>query len=135
MAEQPRPSTSDAEREVLKVLWDHGPLTVREVQDILDRGGQAWSRSTVITLLQRLEKKGYVDSDKSRFAFVFSAAVSRDEVMHSRLVELAGELCDGDAVPLVLAFARQHRFTPAELARFRQMIENLQARAGKRGTR
>lgn len=124
---------SDAEREVLKVLWEHGPLLVRDVLERLADQGQQWSRSTVITLLQRLEKKGYVESDKSRFAFVFRAAVSREDVMRERMADLAGELCGGEALPLVLAFAERHRFTPEELARFRRMIAGLEAKGGKRG--
>ena len=130
-----QPELSDAEREVLKVLWDHGPLGVREVATHLARSGQAWSRSTVITLLQRLEKKGYVESDKSRFAFVFRAVLSREDVMRARMNDLAGELCDGNALPLVLAFAERHRFSPEDLARFRQMIDELEAKRGKRGAR
>lgn len=127
-----RPAMSDAEREVLKVLWEHGPQTVREVLALLAGQGQEWTRSTVITLLQRLEKKGYVESDRSRFAFVFRAAVSREEVMHDRLLELADEFCEGDALPLVLAFAERHRFSAAELKRFREMIEQLDTKRRKR---
>jgi len=126
---------SEAEREVLKVLWDHGPLAVRNVLARLTDQGQEWARSTVITLLQRLEKKGYVASDKSQFAFVFRPLVSREDVMRARMNDLAGELCDGDALPLVLAFAERHRFSPEELARFRRMIDELEARRGKRGSR
>ena len=135
MAEAERPAMSDAEREVLKVLWDHGPLGVRNVLARLTDQGQKWTRSTVITLLQRLEKKGYVASDKSQFAFVFRPLVSREDVINARMNDLAGELCDGEALPLVLAFAERHRFSPGELARFRQMIDGLEARRGKRGSR
>ena len=133
MAESQRPAMSDAEREVLKVLWEHGPLAVRDVLARLTEQGKEWSRSTVITLLQRLEKKNYVESDKSQFAFVFRAVVSREDQMHARMTDLAGELCDGDALPLVLAFAERHRFSAEELARFRKMIEALEAKRGKRG--
>jgi predicted transcriptional regulator len=135
MAQAERPAISDAEREVLKVLWDDGPLTVRRVMARLTDHGQRWSRSTVITLLQRLEKKGYVGSDKSRYAFVFRPLVSREDVISARMNDLAGELCDGEALPLVLAFAERYRFSPAELARFRQMIDELEAKRGKRGSR
>jgi len=127
-----RPLMSDAEREVLKVLWDGGPLTVRDVLARLTDQGQEWTRSTVITLLQRLEKKGYVDSDKSAFAFLFRARLTREEVMHSRIVELADELADGEPLPLVLAFAAKHRFTPDEIESFRKMIEGLEADRKKR---
>jgi predicted transcriptional regulator len=133
MADEQRSPMSDAEREVLKVLWDHGPLPVRDVLEHLAAQGQEWSRSTVITLLQRLEKKRYVESDKSQFAFIFRAVVSREEVMHERMTDLAVELCDGEALPLVLAFAERHRFSPEELARFRKMIDGLKTKGGKRG--
>jgi BlaI family transcriptional regulator, penicillinase repressor len=135
MTEDLRPAMSDSERAVLKVLWDHGPLAVRDVVARLAKAGHGWTRSTVITLLQRLEKKGYVESDKSRFAFVFRALVSREDVMRSRMNDLAGELCDGEALPLVLAFAERHKFSPSDLARFRQMIDELEAKRGKRGPR
>jgi BlaI family transcriptional regulator, penicillinase repressor len=133
MADTHRPEMSDAEREVLKVLWDHGPLPVREVLARLDERGQDWTRSTAVTLLQRLEKKGYVESDRSRHAFVFRPLVSREDVMHARMADLASDFCDGEPLPLVLAFAERHRFSPAELARFRQMIEQLEAKRRKRG--
>ena len=135
MSDSPRTTMSDAEREVLKVLWDDGPLAVRDALARLTERGLEWTRSTVITLLQRLERKGYVLSDKSQHAFIFRAAVSREQEMHSRMQDLAGELCDGDAVPLVLAFAERHRFSAEELARFREMIDSLEVKRGKRGTK
>ena len=87
----------------------------------------------MITLLQRLEKKGYVASDRSGFAFVFRPLVSREDEMHARLSNLAGELCDGEALPLVLAFAERHQFSAAELDKFRKMIDKLEPAPAKRG--
>ena len=133
MANPALPAMSDAEREVLKVLWDLGPLAVRDVLVRLTELGQEWTRSTVITLLQRLEKKGYVASDRSGFAFVFRPLVSREDEMHARLSNLAGELCDGEALPLVLAFAERHQFSAAELDKFRKMIDKLEPAPAKRG--
>jgi predicted transcriptional regulator len=126
---------SDAELEVLRILWDSGPQRVRSILPLLKSQGQEWTRSTVITLLQRLEKKGYVASDKSLLAFVFRAIVSREQVMHARLMDLAGELCEGDALPLVVAFAERHRFSAEELVRLRKLIDDLDAKRGKRGSR
>jgi predicted transcriptional regulator len=135
MAESERLPMSEAERSVLKVLWDHGPLGVKEVLLRFTETGQEWSRSTVITLLQRLEKKGYVDCDKSQFAFVFSAAVSREDEMLSRMNALAGELCDGETLPLVLAFTQRHDFSAEELARFREIIDAIKPTGKRRGAK
>jgi BlaI family transcriptional regulator, penicillinase repressor len=135
MADTERLPMSEAEQTVLKVLWEQGPLGVKEVLAILIKAGQEWSRSTVITLLQRLERKGYVASDKSQFAFVFRAAISREDEMRARMKSLAGELCDGETLPLVLAFAQQHRFSVDELARFREMIDAIKPTSKKRGAK
>lgn len=129
---EPRPPISDAEREVLDVLWGHGPGGVRDVLDRLSTHGPRWSRSTVITLLQRLEKKGYVASDRGGFAFTFRAAVTRDELAQQRLQELADEIYGGHAAPLLLAFARRQRFAPGELEELRRLIDELD-RGPKRG--
>lgn len=130
--DQRRPTISDAEREVLKALWDEGPSTVRDILKVFQQRGQEWTRSTVITLLQRVEKKGYVTSDRSGFAFVFRAIVTREDVAQQRLNELAGELYAGDPAPLVLAFAERHRFTDEEVKQFRELIEQLEAKRRKR---
>lgn len=124
----PRPPVSDAEREVMFVLWEHGPRIVRGVQEGLAVRGFNWQRSTVITLLQRLEKKGYVMSDRTSHAYIFRASVSRDELVNQRLREVADDLCEGTAGPLLLAFARQQDLTPNELADLRRLVDELSAR-------
>jgi predicted transcriptional regulator len=130
---EPRPPISDAERDVLEALWDHGPGGVRDVLGRLGPGGPKWSRSTVITLLQRLEKKGYVASDRGGFAFTFRAAVTREELGQQRLRELADDLFDGRAAPLLLAFAKRQRFTPEEVEELRRLIDDLAAGEGRNG--
>ncbi len=127
-----RQPISQAEREVLEVLWDRGPLSSREIIEELESRGKEWSRSTIVTLIQRLEKKGYVESDKSGFAFVFSAAVSREDMMHERISELAREFGDGGAANLILSFAERHDFSEAEIARFRAMIDELTPKKKRR---
>ena len=125
---EPRPEMSDAEREVLKALWDHGPGTVREIHAALVGQGRSWAYTTVTTLLQRLESKGYVACDKSRFAHVFSPLVTRDEVVREQATNLVDEYCDGAAAPLVLALVEAHCFSPQEIEKFRQLIDRLDAK-------
>jgi predicted transcriptional regulator len=119
---------SEAEGEVLRALWDHGPGTVRQVNEVLGGRGRRWAYTTVLTLLRRLQAKGYAASEPSGVAHVFRAAVSRDELLERRLRDTADELCDGSAAPLVLALVQGHRFSAEELARFRQVLD----KAGKR---
>jgi predicted transcriptional regulator len=122
-----QPGLSDSERQVLKVLWDRGAGTVREINGELARRGRRWAYTTVATLLQRLAAKQYVASDPSTIPHVYRAAVSRDELLERRLQDAADELCDGRAAPLVLALVQGARFSPEELARLRRMLDEAAA--------
>ena len=120
-----QPPISETELDVLKVLWEHGPATVRQVNAVLRRRGRRYAYTTVLTLLQRLEAKGHVTSDKGGVAHVFPAAVSRDGLLRRRLDELANELCDGTATPLVQALVEGHRLTPDDVEHLRRLLDQL----------
>lgn len=117
-------SLSDAEREALRVLWDHGPGTVRQVLDLITERGRSWVYSTVATLLRRLESKGYAASEPDGGTLVYRASVSREDLLGRRLRDAAEELCDGATAPLVLALVQGNRFTTEELDRIRRMIDD-----------
>ncbi len=125
MAARP-PSIGDRELEILKVLWEHGPGTVRELDAVLRQQGVDYKYTTVLTMLQRLEAKGYVRSDKSSPAHVFHAAVTRQKLLRLRLKDLANQLCEGTATPLVQALVEGHRFTAEEIDHFRRLLDELE---------
>ena len=118
---------SEAEVEVLKVLWDLGPAPVRAINRELAARGRSWAYTTVSTLLLRLTTKGCVSSDASEVPHVYRASVSREEMLRRRLRDTADELCDGEAAPLVLALVRRHRFTPEEIAGFQRLLDEARA--------
>ena len=117
---------SEAELQVLKVLWEHASGTVREINTILLEQGRSWAYTTVQTLLQRLESKGHVRSDKSGSAHVYRAAVSREELLSRRLRDLADQFCDGTASPLLLALVGDSRLTAEEIKQLRQLLDRLE---------
>lgn len=119
-----RSALSDAERDVLKVLWDQGTGTVGEINEVLKERGRRWAYTTVATLLQRLAAKQYIASDPRIVPHVYRAVVTRDELLDRRLKEAADEFCDGRAAPLVLALVQGNRFSPAELARLRRLLND-----------
>ncbi len=122
-----QPGLSDSERELVEAVWDRGPGTVREINMELARRGRRWAYTTVATLLQRLAAKQYVAGDSSAVPHVYRASVSRDELLERRLQDAADELCEGRAAPLVLALVQGGRFSPEELARLRQMLDQAAA--------
>src|SRR6186997_2117216 len=120
-----RPPVSDAELEVLKVLWTAGPSTVRDVDAQLRRRKRRLAYNTVLTLLSRLKEKGYVTADRSGPAHVFRSTVTRDALLSHGLETLADRICDGTASPLVHALVKGQRFSADEIARFRKLLDEL----------
>ena len=120
-----RVPVSDAELEVLKVLWSAGPATVRDVAAALRRKRRHLAYNTVLTLLSRLREKGYVDADRRDAAHLFRAVVSRDELLGSTLAALADRLCDGTASPLLHALVRDHQLSADEIAQLRRLLDDL----------
>ena len=114
-----------AELEVLKVLWDDGPATVRDVLNGLRDQGRKLAYTTVLTFLTRLEQKGFVKADKSGVAYVYRPVVSRDKIFRSRLRTVLDQFFDGAAGPLVLQLMREERFTADEIAQLQEMIDRL----------
>lgn len=117
-----------AELEVLKVLWDEGPATVRQVHTALHRRGRKVAYTTVLTFLTRLEQKSFVTSDRTGLAYRYRPTVSRSQVSRSRLKNLVRELYDGAAAPLVLQLIRSERFSEDEIAELHKLIEGLDRR-------
>ena len=118
------PVASDAELAVLKVLWDNGPATVRQVAGRLRR--RRWAYNTVLTLLTRLRDKKFVTSERGAdTALVFSAAVSRDDLIRHGLSELADRICDGTASPLVHALVQGSKLSADDITRLRKMLDEM----------
>jgi BlaI family transcriptional regulator, penicillinase repressor len=126
-----QPPISETEQAVLKVLWDRGPGTVREILAALVEQGHSWAYTTVQTLLTRLMAKGYVAADRTGPAHVYRAAVSRGELLQQRLSDLADTFCEGTASPLMLALVEGSAFTPEEIARFRALLDKLEAESAR----
>ena len=116
MAKRP-PTIPDSELDVLKVLWDRGQATVREALETLRAAGRQWSYATVATLLDRLESKGLVTSDRSDLAFVYRPAISSQEVRKRRISNLVDKLYQGEPGLLVLHLLKSHPLDAGQVLR------------------
>ena len=130
-----RPEPGSAELEILRVLWDEGPCTVRQVLEHLRRRSRRPAYTTVQTLLTRLEQKQMVRCDRSGRAHVFRARVSRERIVRRRLHDLARLLYDGSAGPLVLHLVRHERLRPEELEELQRLLDTLEREDGATGRR
>ena len=115
------------ELEVLKILWEEAPCTVREVMNHLHARGRKVAYTTVLTFLSRLEQKGYVKSDRSGVAYVYKPTVTRARVTRSRLRALLEQLYDGTPGNLVLQLVEQGELSDDEITALQRRIEELDA--------
>jgi predicted transcriptional regulator len=122
---KPKAPISDTELSVLKVLWAHGPGTVRDIEGRLPHRSQPLAYNTILTLLSRLKQKGYVGVDRRDTAHVFRAAVTRDDVLGLGLTTLARRICDGTASPLVHALVRGQHLSADDIADLRKLLDEL----------
>jgi predicted transcriptional regulator len=132
MARTPQDIT-EAELDVLQVLWDDGPATIRHLTDVLRPGGGSAQYATVQKFLDRLEFKGYVRRDRSAAAHVFTAAVGRDEVIGHRLRDMAAKLCGGSLTPLLTHLVRTRRLSARERQELRALIDELDDKGKGKG--
>ena len=124
MAKRP-PTIPDSELDVIKVLWDRGQGTVREILETLRAAGRQWSYATVATLLDRLESKGMVTSDRTELAFVYRPAISAQDVRQKRVNNLVDKLYQGEPGLLVLHLLKAHPLDPAQAKEVRALLEEM----------
>lgn len=115
---------------MLKVLWELGPATVRAVNAAVEQLGYQWAYTTVQTMLQRLEAKGYVQCVKGRPANTYAAALSREAVLSRRLRDLADQLCGGTSSPLLLALVEDGSLTSDDVRQLRRLLDDLESADG-----
>ena len=116
---------TDAELEILGVLWDRGPCTVRDVAEALGRGH---AYTTVLKLLQIMAEKRLVHRRESGRLHIYTAARSRDQTQRHLVRDLLQRAFRGSAARLVLHALATGRTSPDELKEIRQLIEKHRRR-------
>ncbi len=120
---RPAQDITESELAVLRILWDRGTATIRQLTDVLYPQGEAAQYATIQKLLDRMEVKGYVRRDRSLYVHVFTAVLDRDELIGRRLRSLAEMLCDGSLTPLLTHLARANDLTDEDRIALRAIVE------------
>jgi predicted transcriptional regulator len=131
MKEQPPsdlPRPTDAELEILRVLWDRNEATVREVHDAIARSRPA-GYTTVLKLLQIMTDKGLVRRDESERAHVYRARLARRDTERQLVDDLLDRAFGGSASRLVMQALAGRAASAEEIAEIRKMLDEA---GGKR---
>jgi predicted transcriptional regulator len=121
---------TEAELEILHVLWEHGACTVRDVHEVLHRR-DGTGYTTALKQLQIMFDKGLVERDESQRAHVYRAAVSKERTQKKFLSDMLQRVFDGSPSRLVLQALGDHKASREELQEIRALLNRLDKGAGR----
>lgn len=124
---QARPT--DAELAILRVLWQQGPSTVRQVQEILSRS-RPTGYTTVLKLLQIMAQKGLVDRDETRRTHVYQARHPEEQMQRRLVGDLLDRAFGGSARKLVMQALSTKKVSADELIEIRKLLDELEGGRG-----
>lgn len=116
---------SDAEWNVMNVLWKDGTTALGEVVDKL-KPITGWSRNTVLTYLTRMEGKGLVDIDRSEEPHKYMAKVTREECAVKERINLLNRVYGGAAGELISAFLKETKISSEERDELRKLLDEME---------
>ena len=115
-----------AELEILEVLWESGPSTVRDVFERIART-KTTQYTTVLKLMQIMHQKGLVVRNEKARAHIYSAAQSQEQTQRRVVGDLLEKMFQGSAARLVQHVLETKAASPKELAEIRKMIAEAEA--------
>lgn len=125
MAKNPgTPRPTDAELAILRVLWERGPSTVRQVHEALGTRERQTAYTTALKLLQIMTEKGLVRRDETDRTHVYQARLSEEQTQRQLVRDLLERAFGGSSSKLVLQALNAKRASPEELAEIRKLIES-----------
>ena len=114
---------TDAELGILRVLWERGPSTVREVHEALKDGT---GYTTVLKLMQIMTEKGLVVRDESQRAHVYSAQATQQRTQRQLVTDLVDRAFGGSPAQLAMQALASKKTSPEELAELRRLLDTLE---------
>ena len=130
MAKRPEPTLAPQELAVMKVVWKKGGGTVRDVYETL-REGRALAYTTVMTTMNILETKGFLEKSRVDRAFRYAPTRSRQQVLGAMVKDFVNRVFDGAAQPLLLHLATSETLSAKERTQLRKLIEQTPKTTGE----
>src|SRR5258706_14171215 len=121
-----KPVLTSQELEIMKVVWRSGASTVRDVYETL-LAHRKIAYTTVMTMMNILEQKGYLKKSQKNRAYVYQATRPQKQVIRGMVREFVDRVFNGSAEPLLLHLVEDSRLSKTDLEDIRRMIEAKQA--------
>ncbi|HHO56249.1 MAG TPA: BlaI/MecI/CopY family transcriptional regulator [Trueperaceae bacterium] len=114
---------SELQISILDILWEHGELSVNEVQELL-KEKRDLAATTVATILKRLEKRNIVSYKKIGRRFIYSANIAKNEVTKSSVSSVVKNLFKGNKAALVSHLLQDEELSLDELEQIQKLIQD-----------
>jgi len=124
----PPPRPTDSELAIMRVLWDRGPSTVRDVLDAINsRRDQPLAYTTVLRFLQIMTEKRLVVRDEGERGHIYRASAPAEQTKKRLVRDLMDRLFDGSAHQLVLQALGSHKVSAKEIREIRKLLDKLES--------
>jgi BlaI family penicillinase repressor len=111
---------TELELEIMKIVWDHDTVTVRDVYEtLLKRRKVAYT--TVMTMMKILEQKKYLKKNQDDRAYVYRPAQPRRQVIGAIVRDFVNRVFNGSAEPLLVHLVEEHNLSKEDLAEIARM--------------
>lgn len=119
-----RPDVGDQELEVLKYVSDHAPITVRATAEQFGEP-RGLARTTILTVMERLRKKGYLARHKNGGSFEYTPSIAKTDVLRGLVQDFVEKTLAGSLTPFVAYLADNHRVSASELDALKKLVEEM----------
>lgn len=118
---KPLPKISEAEYEVMKVIWNYAPINTNEITERLTRTTD-WSPKTIQTLIKRLVNKGVLTYEKQSRVFVYTPLVGEAEYIGQESNTFLNRFYDGNITAMLSAYINNDKLSEAEIDELRSLL-------------
>ena len=123
------PQISEAEFEVMKIVWKHAPISTNEITDKLLQT-TSWSPKTIQTLIKRLVTKGALTYEKQSRMFVYTPTVKESEYISQESNSFLKRYYDGNITSMVSAYIENDRLSESEIEHLRSLLSKKHQKGG-----
>lgn len=118
---QDLPQISEAEFEVMKIVWKHAPISTNDITDRLLRT-TSWSPKTIQTLIKRLVTKKALTYEKQGRVFVYTPLVKENEYIDQKSTSFLKRYYDGDITAMLSSYIENDRLSETDIAHLRSLL-------------
>ena len=123
------PQISEAEFEVMKIVWKYAPISTNEITEKLLRTTN-WSPKTIQTLIKRLVNKGALTYEKKSRVFVYTPLVEEKEYLNQKSISFLKRFYDGNITAMLSAYIENSRLSETEIDTLRSLLSERSEKGG-----